>query len=383
MSAPIALVFDELTVTVVVKGHANPYRVPFTPDDPQQMIADVRRVASSPSAIVVVIGLAHLEIATPQLPPLGIHDRLSMLRRDADRYFPITEPVAVASVDALAFAVPRDPLVQWVDAIEELGPVHAIVTAPQLCPRFVTNGSVHIAAGTGETGAVVIGQGIVQSVRRIPDAPSAKSGTGASHDVRVVHAAQLGTEALACVAQPLTQQLLDQSLFARLHRARTRKLLTAGTVLCGALLVLLWSADRWRNQVLVATVARADSLALQVGPAEAALARLRQASAEMRLVQASIQRANAADAPLQVLANVTRVLPPDTFVQRISWDGTQWLVEGTTNNAPRLVPLLDADPGFRDVRVASPGQRFLDAGRQRESFAINFAVPRGGANGAP
>jgi hypothetical protein len=49
------------------------------------------------------------------------------------------------------------------------------------------------------------------------------------------------------------------------------------------------------------------------------------------------------------------------------------------------VPLLDADSRFRDVRIAAASQRFLDAGRQRESFAISFRMKAadGGARGTP
>lgn len=384
MSASIALVFDQSTVTVVINGVEKSHVIPFSPDAPLEMMDAVRRVAASPSAIVMVVGLAHLEVATPDLPPLGIHERLALLRRDADRYFPLTEPVAVASVNTVAVATPSAALTRWVDAANTVGPVRAIVSAAQLCTHIVPHGTVTIAAGSGETGEVTVHNDVVQSVRRIPSATV--PATSADHRPRQTHdasAAHLGQVALTCVRLPLQLQLLDQPLLARMRRTRTRRLATAGALLGVALILLVWSADRWRDQVLVATQTRASELETQVGPAEQALERQRQAVAEVAMVRMATQRATAADAPLQVLASITRVLPKDTFVQRISWDGTQWLVEGTTDNAPRLVPLLDADQRFRDVHVASPGQRFLDAGRQRESFAINFGMQRGGADGTP
>lgn len=404
MSAPIALVLDRSTVTVVIQGDPQVHVVTFAPDAPVDMLDAVRRIVKSPTGIIIVVGLSHLEIASPELPPISVRDRLVLLRRDADRYFPIAEAVAVALVDKLAVATPSGLLTQWVDTASTLGPVRAIVSAPQLCPQLVHSGTAVIPAGEGEIGQVTIADGLITLVRRIPIATSTVTSSAASSaasspassaassaaspngdpgGVHHVSAMQIGEAALSCLALPLDRQLLDQSLSARLRSARNRRLLTASALLCTALLVLVGSANHWRDNVLAATEARASALEAQVGPAERALGRHRQALAEIALVQEATQRAGAPGAPLYVLASVTRVLPKDTFVQRISWDGSQWLVEGTTGNAPRLVPILDADHSFRDVHVASPGQRFLDAGRQRESFAINFGMQRGGADGAP
>ena len=72
------------------------------------------------------------------------------------------------------------------------------------------------------------------------------------------------------------------------------------------------------------------------------------------------------------------------FVQRLDWDGTVWRIEGSAANAPAIVPMLDSDALFSDVRIVAATTRFLDMGRQRESFSISFQTRHsGGANGAP
>lgn len=380
MSPPIALVLDATTVCVVTRDGRNAtHTIAWNPEQSDVMIDAVRAVVGTPSHIVLVVGLAHLEIARPELPPITPAAKRAVLLRDADRYFPIAEPIAVAILDGFALATPSVRLAAWVSAASELGAVRVVVAAPTIAVRLARHGTYTLPVGAHELGVLEVASGVVQSLRRqsIPggavDGAAHESGTNADSR-NVCSSEQIGREALRQLALPLDAQLLDDGLDAMLHRARTRQFALAVVLALAAVLLLAWSADRWRGAVLNATEARVAVLETDVQPAERALHREQQAAAEFALLHLSTKRASAPNAPLFVLASVTQVLPKDTFVQRLTWDGSQWRVEGTTDNAPRLVPLLDGDVRFRDVHVASAGQRFLDAGKQRESFAINFAM---------
>lgn len=383
MSAPIALVLDATNVTVVARREGGTaYTLTWNPDQPDAMIESVRAFVGAPSAIVIVVGLSHLEIATPELPPITPAAKRAVLLRDADRYFPISEPVAVALLDGFAVAMPSGKLAAWVTAAGQLAPVRVVMAAPTAAMRLRRNGIYTVPVGENELGSVEISDSAVVSVRRHSLGDSAIESSGPSPRNKsvgrtILTSEQIGREAVRQVALPLDLQLLDHPLHAQLYRARTRRIVVAVAIAAVAVVLLAWSLDWWRSGVLTTTEARVAVLAADVQPAERALHRAQQAAAEMALLEQSAARANAPDAPLFVLSSVTQVLPKDTFVQRITWDGAQWRIEGTTDNAPRLVPLLDGDGRFRDVHVASPGQRFLDAGRQRESFAINFAMQRG------
>lgn len=378
MSAPVCILLDPTAIGVVTRGIGTVRELTWSPAAPEAMIDSLRALVGAPSAVVIVVGLGLLEIASPELPPMPPDARRVILWRDADRYFPINEPVAVVSADALALATPARLLSGWVRAISALGPVRAIVTTPQLCARLTPNGECTVPAGVGEVGAVHVRDGALQSVRRLQSGVSGHA-VGSAKPVAATPSL-LGREAFRWANAPLDAQLLDAVLAEGLQRARARRWLSSVVLAAASIVMLLWSLDRWRDSQLSALEAELTRLAQLATPAMRAEARQARAQAEVRLLTSADRARHAPDAPLTVLSALTRVLPRDAFVQRLEWDGAGWRVEGTADNARRLVPLLDSDAFFRDVRIAAASQRFLDAGRRRESFAISFRV-RGGDGG--
>ena len=391
MSAALSLQLDANVVRVVRADDALPsVEIAWSPDDPASMVDVVRAQVGSPSAIVIVVGLGLLEIAQPDLPPMDVGARRAVLWRDGDRYFPVEEPVAVACADAFAFAVPVRQLERWVRAIRTLGPVRAIVTAPQLLARVVDTGAFTLPADLNERGVVRVRHGVLVDVRRelsnTLNTTSGEANSAARDDgIQPADADAIGREALRWMDAPLDRQLLDVPHADSIRRARQRRLMASAMLAAAALVVLAWSANRWREAQLATLVASAQQLSERAAPALRAEARRSRALAETKLLADADQRSRGPDAPLPVLAHLSRVLPRDVVVQRLEWNGQQWRVDGTADNAPRLVPLLDADARFRDVRIAAASQRFLDAGRQRESFAISFRMrpASGGARGTP
>ena len=185
--------------------------------------------------------------------------------------------------------------------------------------------------------------------------------------------------AASAVDAPLDSMLVDSALVSRLASARRWRLLQriAASVLIVA--ALAWSADRWRAHQLAVADGDLTRLTGEAAPAQASARRLQRARAELDLLQ-NPQRASAA----AVLARLGAVLPRDAFVQRLDWDGAVWRIEGSAANAPAIVPILDGDPLFSDVRIVAATTRFMDMGRQRESFSISFQTrPAGGASGTP
>jgi len=345
-------------------------RVPWSPEDPAAMVQALQATGATPSGLVVVVGLAFLEVAQPGLPPIDAAAKRAVLWRDADRYFPLTDAAAVVAVEDVALAMSARQLLSWVQALRALAPVCAIVTAPQVAAR-VRSGTLSLPAGPGERGVLSASHGLVQSVRRAPHA--ALPGGESAPDLT----SALLNEALAWRDITPDQQLLDPTLVADAQLAHRQRWTLSIAVAVAAVLLLLVSADHRRDAEHASMTARAAILAQQAEPALRAEARRNRARDELALLADAQARQHAPDAPLVVLAHVGRVLPRDAFVQRLEWDGQQWRMEGTADNAPRLVPLLDGDQHFRDVRIAAASQRFLDAGRPRESFAITFRMRDG------
>lgn len=370
MSAPISLLLDVDTVHAIARGGHSSRAFAWSSDAPDAMVDAVRAAYGAPSGITLVIGLGLLEITEPELPPLSVAARRAVIWRDADRYFPIDEPVAVACADAMAFGVSARRLESWVRAVTALGSVRAIVTAPQVAAKLVGTGARSLAAAEGERGLMRAINGRLQSVRRAMGADPARD------DGTLLTATELGRAALEWAGASLADQLLDPTIERRMRASRSRRTFSIVAVAAIAVIALSWSTDRWRDSQVADVETLALALAQRAEPARLSETRGAQARTELVLLREAESRRVAPDAPLVVLAQLSRILPRDAFVQRLEWDGQSWRVEGTADNAPRLVPLIDADAHFRDVRIAASSQRFVDAGRQRESFAISFQTKR-------
>jgi hypothetical protein len=366
--------------------------VAWSPEAPEAMVDAVRAQVGTSSDVVLVVGLAFLEIAQPELPPIDHESARAVLWRDADRYFPLSEPIAVVSRDGFALALPSRQLDAWVRACTALGTVRAVFAAPMVCAQVLGTGTCSLPAGDHEVGVVSATGGRLQSVRRAPRVdenaampsavPSALPVVAAAMSAMVP--ADLLRAARGWIDAPLDAQLLHATLAETMRGARQRRWLVSLACAACAVVGLLWSMDHRREAQLAAWRARVSELETQSAPAVLAEARGTRARAELSLLAASASARTGPDAPLVALGHLSRILPRDAFVQRLEWNGQLWRVEGTADNAPRLVPLLDGDPNFRDVRIAAPSQRFLDVGRPRESFAISFNLRvHGGRHVAP
>ncbi|MCC6241338.1 MAG: PilN domain-containing protein [Gemmatimonadaceae bacterium] len=381
MSAPTAILLDREAAYVRVGSAVQ--RVVWRDDRLEQLVEEVRALVGSASGVVLVVGLGWLEIAEPELPPLDVGARRAVLWRDADRYFPIVDPVAAVSIDHFALAMPSATLHRWVRAFAELAPVRAVVTSVQLAVRSAPTTDVRLAAADGEHGIVSVRAGRLTVLRR------AAEDVGAPGTFIDGSALSFVTEMLAAASRwsdaPLAELLVDASLDAQLRSRRRQRLWMSAALAMASAALLLGSIDRWRARTLAALEAESAVLSTQAQPALDAESRHRRAEAELQLLNSSRDQSMSSDAPLAVLAAITAVLPRDAVVQRLEFDGSVWRVDGTTVNAPRLVPLMDGHRAFADVRIAAASQRFLDAGRQRESFAISFRMrtAAGGARGTP
>lgn len=401
MSTKIAFILESTSVHVVrADAPTKAHTVAWSPDAPDVMVNAIREHVGERVTIALVVGLGLLEIAEPDLPPLASDERRALLLRDADRYFPLDESVAVSSANRVAFAVSARQLHTWIRAIERVGTVSCVVTAPQVAAAALASKSgVHAAllpAGEGERGVVQLRSGVIESVRRIPS--SAVEFEKAANSTQV-DAPTIGTAALQWDRAPIHAQLLDDALARSMVGARQRRWLISASAFAASVALLLWSGEVRRERTLTSLEDRARSLEDSAAPALRADARATRAASELTLLRSALDARESSDAANVVLAHLTRVLPRDAFVQRLEWDGSVWRVDGTADNAPKLVPLLDADTHFRDVRIVASSQRFLDLGRQRETFAISFRTrdadgaraktsgaasnASGGVNGAP
>lgn len=355
----------------------------WDPSRPQPAVDALSAEVGRVRTISLSIGLGFLEMARPELPPLADADRLRVLRRDADRYFPIEGAAAVTNARAggVAFALTSEQLQRWIVAFESWAPVRAVVSSPDgiahaLAARGASSSAFTIDAGADERGVVRCANGVVEEARRVPLslAPSVLNGTRPIDD-RVIEetpgrfTAAIG--ALELIKAPLDVMLLDAPLDRALQGHQQRRVWASYFMFAAMLLLLATSLNLSREKTLLQAERSVAALTSEAAPALAAQARLNSLNEEARVL---IARQVNNSGPLAVLAALSNALPTDAFVQRLDWSGTEWHIDGSANQAAAIVPKLDGDGIFTNVRVLSASARFRDGNRMRESFSIAFQV---------
>jgi hypothetical protein len=398
---------------------------------PEQVVDQLRAMFGSKRSIALSVGLGFLEIANPELPPMAPEDTRRVLRRDADRYFPLDGAAAVVGPfeNGIAFATASERLQRWVRAFEQWGPVRSIVVAPLAIavalksginiPTDATNNPADnqnirklsntsgtakrspnsstslqtflIDAASDEFGLLELTDGKVRDVRRIPTIAGHEIASGVpflnkcilnrsaqninSHSsdgaagVPAAFTAAIG--ALELMDAPLSHMLLDSTLEQSLNARRARRQLTSYALLVAAVISLVFAGNARRASTLRATQHAVDSLTLLAAPGLESAKQLTQLDEEVRTLNS---HSDASRDPLAVVAALSRTLPADAFVERLAWDGNEWRLDGSANQAASVVPHLDSAHRFTDVRVLSASTRFRDGARTRESFSVAFKV---------
>lgn len=338
--------------------------LPWDPDAPEGGVAALRGRMERARQIVLVVGLGFLELARPTLPPVTPALRRRMLRADRDRYFTVSEPVAVGCEETLAWALPAARLAQWHAAFGRLAPIVAVLALPRAMARAGCAGEWTVSAASSEHGWVVITEGVVRDARRVRGSAAT---TRPSLPVERLRALLTGAP-----SWPPEEQLLDEVMEDAWLRQRQSARWRAGAIVIAALLLLGVAIWQRQQRMLERTSALATQLETQARDARAAQQRWQQALQEAQRLEESARMDASADAPLRLLARISRLLPPDVVVQRLEWDGEAWRLDGSATDAAALVPRLDADPVLADVRLLAPSARYVENGRVRSSFAIGF-----------
>ncbi|MEP6764610.1 MAG: PilN domain-containing protein [Gemmatimonadaceae bacterium] len=385
----IALEANLLRAVYRAGGKLVTTEIPWDATRPERAIDALSAEIGKVRSISLSVGLGFLEVARPELPPLSDADRLRVLRRDADRYFPIEGAAAVTAARAggVAFALPSEQLQRWISAFENWAPVRAVVAAPSsiagaLTVRGTTSNAFTIDAGAEERGVMRFANGIVEEARRVPLslALGVVNGTRPVDDRLIEEApgrfaAAIG--ALDSIKAPLDVMLLDAPLDRALRRHQQRRVWASYFMFAVMLVVLGTAANLSREKTFLETAQAVAVRQVEARPALAAAVRLNSLNDEARVLIAKQSNKSSA---LAVLANLSKALPTDVFVQRIDWNGAEWHIDGSANQAATIVPQLDAAGIFTNVRVLSASARFRDGSRMRESFSVAFQV-KGDANG--
>ena len=75
---------------------------------------------------------------------------------------------------------------------------------------------------------------------------------------------------------------------------------------------------------------------------------------------------------VKVLAEVTRILPDDTYLDRLLIDSDSVQMQGKSQNAQQLIEMVNSSPNFRDASFRGPTR--LDSRTQKEIFDITASL---------
>lgn len=341
------------------------FTVPFAFDAPDAAVAALRAQVRTPDGLWVAIGADLLLAARVELPPAPAAARESMIALEPDRFFPTSDAlqVGLAAGSDVAFAAAADRLALVRRMLSSWAPVVRMEAAPvAVASTLKVSGTFDLPDGTG---SIEVRDGSIGALRRaaigrpLPDDPRVP----ASH--RAAYGALLRDDA------GVEGMLLDAASRAQV-RARTRRsVATAALGAAAALAFCIFSFERSRERTLERLTREAEQLAEQARPAIRAQAAL---AAWAHDADVARQLLTSRPDPSRALAALGSVLPPDVTILSARSTGHVWQIEGSARNAAALVPLLDADPRFDDVRSLAASSRFNDGGRARESFSLSFRV---------
>jgi len=356
--------------------------VSWSPADPGAGIAALRSAAGSVESIAVAVGLGLLQVATVSLPPADHETRERMLALEGERYFPLVgdSPAGrsdivscIAPGGAVAFAVEAASLERWCRALESIAPLVRVEPAPTSLARALgtsARGTFAVPLDDDEHGVVSVEDGGVTAARRIPAQVQERPGSALpSAAVPARHLAAWG--ALLGTDEPTAGTLATPVRRATLTARRRRRLAVAMVAAAAGVALAITAADRWRERTLRALQDDVASRRAAAAPGEAALAARAQLDAEFALLASS---AGSRDATLGALAAISQALPRDAVLLSAHAADGEWQLDGTAANAAALVPLLDRDGRFEQVRILSASSRFRDRGRTRETFSLALRV---------
>ncbi len=381
MSGVVGVELTTDRVRAVARGRfgsaARAFETAWDAQRPAEAVAVLRAQIGAARRIALSIGLGFLHVKHVSLPPVALAERRRMLALEPDRFFPVqSEPIVVALErdSGVAFAIDADLLSRWVAAFAAWAPVDLVEPAPISLARALARSGAGVwvlPTPEGECGVAELRAGRLHSVRRIAgdDIPAGArpvpAARGAPADHRIALGAAMGVDA------PLEGALLSEAHAAGIRRRRAGRTAVAAFMCFTALGLALWSLARSRERTLERIRGEIAQLETRAAPAIELRDRLAALDAEGALIAAL--QARRAD-PLRILGILSEKLPADATVLSLRATGDAWQIDGRATDAAAILPALDGDARFENVRFLSASTRFREGERTWETFSIAFRV---------
>ncbi|MGQ0643107.1 MAG: PilN domain-containing protein [Gemmatimonadaceae bacterium] len=360
------------------RGAVATLEIAWDADDPDGAAATLRAKLGTASSVRLAIGSLLLRVKEVLLPDVAPAEQWRAIALQPARYFAelgssVTSAVSWHRAAQLAFAIDAERVDRWVGAFSTLGPVTLIVPAP-VALQFtgLADGTYEIsAAGDAIATASLAGGRLTHArvARRAQSNPAREippaGALGAEWTVAIGAAAARGVDDWESLTTAASQRGL------RTRRVRGVAMHTAAMIvaLIGALAALDYSRSTYEARLDRAIVAAEGG----AQPGLALRRRLAGLDREAQLLRASVPGSNDA---VHTLAALSELLPRSVVVTRLRMTADAWQASGRARGgeAAAIVPALERDPRFTDVRMTSPSTRFREDAQEFESFSVAFRV---------
>lgn len=410
--APGTLRAVALSPWPATKPHA--LQIPWDPEEPEEAISVLRDHYGRVSNVSAAVDLRLLHVKRLRLPEVSARERRRILSLEPERFLPVRGvdlAFAVLEDGDVVFAVPEARLMAWSKALRTLGALERIEPAPVAIARALTKlhseDALLLRDGGGrgvemtdvQGGRLVSarrvygeiedavgeldGQGTNAARARLLyltpwDESEAKALTETRQDLEVKPPpapADLDPSYIAAYGAALQpgESWREALLTAEMEREITwrhrGRLAIATLAFAAALVFAMASLDTYRARAERTLDSRIATLRQQAAPAldlqsrSETLLRELSALAEIREGRPDV---------LSGLLELSQNLPVGSWLQSLRITDGEWQIDGYARDAAALIPLLEAGPGFEEVRFLSGTNRTRVGGETYENFSLAF-----------
>jgi Tfp pilus assembly protein PilN len=359
------------------RGAQRSAELEWSPEAPDAAAAQLRESLGVAASVRLAVHPLLLRVKELHLPAVAPAAQWRAIELQPSRYFAESDDRQAVAIawhpdTRLAFAADADAVRRWTLAFGSLGTVQMILPGPlAMTLDDVPDGVYDMAPGAEVAATVVVAGGGLTSARVVrratsdvePLPPFANRG-GAWRAAIGAAQRRVAEDWESLATPPLQRQLRSQ-------RLRGFAAVAAGFALAVVgLFVALDQARSAHEARLDRAIAGAERLAQ---PGLALRRRLAGLDEEAQLL-----RSGHGTAPdiVQALAHMSELLPRGVVLTRLRVNGDEWQASGRARGgeAAAIVPALERDGRFTDVRMTSPSTRFREDAQEYESFAVAFRV---------
>lgn len=335
------------------------------------------RFGSSAASVRLAISPTLLRVKELQLPAMAPAEQWRAIALQPGRYFAEQAEASLAvawhAASRLAFVIDAARLARWMREFSALGPVTAMLPSPiAIAATALPDGTYELAQSGEGVATLSIGDGRLTNAR----VSRRSSQTAATQALPSLGSA--GGEWRAAFGAATAREIEDwESLTTaqtqRALRARRMRTVLQAAAACVVAVIAAFAAVDYARSSFETRLDRAIAFAERdAQPALALRRRLAGLEREAELLRAPTRDADA----VQTLAAISELLPRDVVVTRLRMSGEEWQASGRARGgqAAAIVPALERDGRFIDVRLTSPSTRFSEQAQQFESFSVAFRV---------